>query len=107
MASKGIKNETAEIISTVRFQVVRLNKTLDGEDRDRYIRNLKITLNTSISKLSMILMFNKEPREGDKQSIQFVESLMNDFDRLFELMGTDQVKAIEELNKIILPYKRT
>ena len=95
---RSVKDEVWEVMSSVRWQTSRVARTKEGEDRDRFIKNLKMSLNNAISKLAMILMIHKD----DKDGLKIVETVLNDFDRMYEMMDSDDTEKIKSESFLIV-----
>ena len=62
---KSIRDEVGDIVTSVRWQCSGLARTKDVNDREKYTKSLKMSLNSAVSKLAMIMMMNKDSSDKD------------------------------------------
>ena len=86
-----------EVVGRVRWQIARVVRTPKGDDRDKYERNLKSSLNTALTGLSMIRL----SIPSDHADNAFINGIMDNLDRYHEMMENgENDKAIDEMKKI-------
>ena len=106
---KTIRDEVSDVVTSIRWQCSRLARTKDVIEREKNIKSLKMSLNSAVSKLAMIMIMNKD--SNDKDGITLTEGMMSEFDRLYEMMECDESKekteeCVCEIMKMFKPCKK-
>ena len=94
---KTTKDDVSEVVSSVRWQVCRVNRSI-GEERERFVKLLSLSLNRALTDLSMILM-----DDPDADGMKKCNNIMKRFMSIHELMEKGSVEdGVAELNKIFM-----
>ena len=94
---RSTKDDISEVVSRVRWQVCRVNRS-SGEERERFVNLLKCALDRALSDLSMILM-----DDPDEEGTRKCKSIMKRFISISKMMEVKGEEGVIELNKLFYP----